>query len=125
MISIYTKRLHLRNLVQSDAEIMFDYRNNVICSRYQRGQTKDYEGIVNLIERRLNDELSLDSPCMVAVTLRETDEMIGEIVVMPKDKTVSLGYTFSYKYHNIPSLSPLDNKLIQSKMVFLKYSYLR
>ena len=25
--------------------------------------------------------------------------MIGEIVVMPKDKTVSLGYTFSYKYH--------------------------
>lgn len=88
MISIYTKRLHLRNLVQSDAEIMFDYRNNEICSRYQRGQTKDYEGIVNLIERRLNDELSLDSPCMVAVTLRETDEMIGEIVVMPKDKTV-------------------------------------
>lgn len=99
MISIYTKRLHLRNLIQSDAEIMFDYRNNVNCSRYQRGQTKDYEGIVNLIERRLNDELSLDSPCMVAVTLRETDEMIGEIVVMPKDKTVSLGYTFSYKYH--------------------------
>ena len=25
--------------------------------------------------------------------------MIGEIVVMPSEKTFSLGYTFSYKYH--------------------------
>ena len=26
-------------------------------------------------------------------------EMVGEIVVMPKDGTISLGYTFSYKHH--------------------------
>lgn len=36
---------------------------------------------------------------MVAVAIKETNEMIGEIVVMPKDNTISLGYTFSYKYH--------------------------
>ena len=29
-----------------DADVMFDYRNSEICSRYQQGQTKDYEGIV-------------------------------------------------------------------------------
>ena len=29
----------------------------------------------------------------------QTDEMVGEIVVMPKDGTISLGYTFSYKHH--------------------------
>ena len=74
MISIDTKRLHLRNVLQNDVDVIFDYRNNEICARYQRGQIKDYEGIVSLIERR-------------------------RIVVMPKDHTFSLGYTFSYKYH--------------------------
>ena len=29
-----------------DADVMFDYRNSEICSRYQQGQTKDYGGIV-------------------------------------------------------------------------------
>ena len=99
MISIDTKRLHLRNVSQNDVHVMFDYRNNEICARYQRGQTKDFEGILNLIERRKNDEISIDSPCMIAVALKETNEMIGEIVVKPKDNTISLGYTFSYKYH--------------------------
>ena len=74
MISIDTKRLHLRNVLQNDVDVIFDYRNNEICARYQRGQVKDYDGIVSLIERR-------------------------RIVVMPKDHIFSLGYTFSYKYH--------------------------
>ena len=96
MISIYTKRLHLRNVSQNDVHVMFDYRNNEICARYQRGQVKE---IQNLIERRKNDEISIYSPCMIAVALKGTNEMIGEIVVMPKNNTISLGYTFSYKYH--------------------------
>ena len=52
MISIDTKRLHLRNVSQNDAHVIFDYRNNEICARYQRGQAKDFEKILNLIERR-------------------------------------------------------------------------
>ena len=52
MISIDTKRLHLRNVLQNDVDVIFDYRNNEICARYQRGQVKDYDGIVSLIERR-------------------------------------------------------------------------
>lgn len=99
MISIYTKRLHLRNVSQNNVHVMFDYRNSEICARDQRGQIKDFEEIQNLIERRKNDEISIDSPCMIAVALKGTNEMIGEIVVMPKNNTISLGYTFSYKYH--------------------------
>ena len=94
-----TERLILRNVQPKDADIMFDYRNNEICARYQRGQTKDYEGIVELVERRKGDALSVDAPFMVAVALKGTDEMVGEIVVMPNDGTISLGYTFSYKHH--------------------------
>ena len=99
MVFMETNRLILRNVAAKDAEIMHDYRNNEICARYQRGQTKDYDGIVALVERRKDDVMSVDAPFMAAVALKETDEMVGEIVVMPKDGTISLGYTFSYKHH--------------------------
>lgn len=99
MTFLKTDRLLLRNVTAKDADIMYDYRSNEICARYQRGQTKDYDGIVALVERRKNDVMSVDAPFMVAVALKETDEMVGEIVVMPKDGTISLGHTFSYKHH--------------------------
>ena len=88
MISIDTKRLHLRNVSQNDVHVMFDYRNSEICARDQRGQIKDFEEIQNLIERRKNDEISIDSTCMIAVALKGTNEMIGELVVMPKNNTI-------------------------------------
>lgn len=94
-----TNRLILRNVAAKDADIMYDYRNNEICARYQRGQVKDYDGIVALVERRKNDIMSVDAPFMVAVALKDTDEMVGEIVVMPSNCTISLGYTFSFKHH--------------------------
>ena len=94
-----TERLVLRNLMPQDADIMFDYRNNEICSRYQKGQTKDYAEIAKMIERRRADVLSAEAPFRVAVALKETDEMIGEIVVKPKTGMIELGYTFSYRYH--------------------------
>lgn len=99
MIFTETDRLLLRNVAAKDADIMFDYRNNEICARYQRGQVKDYDGIVSLVGRRKNDVISVDAPFMIAVALKNTDEMVGEIVVMPEDGTISLGYTFSYKHH--------------------------
>ena len=115
MIFFETARLILRNVAAKDADNMNDYRNNEICARYQRGQTKDYNGIVALVERRKNDVVSVDAPFMVAVALKDTDEMVGEIVVMPKDGTISLGYTFSYKHHRkgyaFESLSALINLL--------------
>ena len=99
MTFLETNRLVLRNVAAKDADIMYDYRNNEICARYQRGQTKDYEGITALVEKRKNDVVSVESPFMVAVAFKETDERVGEIVVMPNDGTISLGYTFSYKHH--------------------------
>ena len=98
-VFLNTDRLILRKVSPKDVEIMYDYRNNEVCAQFQRGQTKDYDGIVALVDRRKNDVMSVDAPFMVAVALKETDEMVGEIVVMPEDGTISLGYTFSYKHH--------------------------
>ena len=67
MIFLETDRLRLRNIDRKDADEMFDYRNNAICSKYQRGQTKDYDGIAALIERRKADTLTMESPSMICV----------------------------------------------------------
>lgn len=99
MIFLNTPRLVLRNVSEKDIPIIFDYRNHPACARYQRGQTKDLPGITALVQRRQNDALSAENNCMVAVALRDTDEMVGEIIVMPNEGTISLGYTFSYRYH--------------------------
>lgn len=99
MIFLETPRLRLRNLAEKDAEIMHEYRNNKICTRYQRGQVKEQAEIIALIKRRKNDEMTLSAPFMIAVALKDSDEMIGEIAVVPKDDSISLGYTFSCKYH--------------------------
>ena len=42
MIFLETDRLHLRNVGERDTEIIYDYRNNEVCARYQRGQVKDW-----------------------------------------------------------------------------------
>ncbi len=99
MVFLTTQRLILRNVAPEDADIMYDYRNNELCARYQRGQVRDREGIAALVERRSSDVLGLEQPTLLAVALRDSGEMIGEIVVMPQDGAISLGYTFSYRHH--------------------------
>ena len=115
MIAFETERLRLRNVTAKDADIMYDYRNNEICAQYQRGQTRDYDGITELVEKRKNDVISTDAPFMIAVALKNSNEMVGEIVVMPNEGTISLGYTFSHRHHRqgyaFESLSALIDML--------------
>ena len=115
MVFLETERLFLRNVQPSDAEVMHDYRNNEICARYQRGQIKDLEGIRDLVSHRSTDMLGAEENCFVAVELKATGEMVGEIVVMPNEDCFSLGYTFSYRHHRkgyaFEALSVLIEKL--------------
>lgn len=99
MVLIETERLVLRNTAAKDADSMFDYRSSEICAKYQRGQTKELAGIRRLIEHRQNDVISVDAPFMLSAALKQSDEMIGEIVVMPADGVISMGYTFHYRCH--------------------------
>ncbi len=99
MVFIETERLVLRNTAAKDADSMFDYRSSEICAKYQRGQTKELDGIRRLIEHRQNDVISVDAPFMLSAALKQSDEMIGEIVVMPEDGVISMGYTFHYRCH--------------------------
>lgn len=99
MVFLETERLCLRNVALKDAAIIYDYRNNEACARYQRGQTKDRAGIDALVKARQQDSLSTAANALLAIALRESDEIIGEVVVMPKDGAITLGYTISYRHH--------------------------
>ena len=99
MIHLETERLVLRNLCPEDADVMYDYRNDIRCSRYQRGQTKDLRGIRELVHKRMSDSITDQDNFVVAVERKDTMQMIGEIVVMPNDGCFSLGYTFHYAHH--------------------------
>lgn len=99
MIFLETERLILRQVVPEDASVMYDYRNHPACARYQRGQTKDQAGIQKLVCRHQKDVLNDYDNCLIAVSLKSSGEMVGEIIVMPNDGCFTLGYTFSYKYH--------------------------
>ncbi len=70
-----------------------------MCSKYQRDQTKTKDGLARLIEEHKDDIISENDSFILAIELKESAEMIGEIVVMPVEDTISLGYTLSYKYH--------------------------
>ncbi len=98
MTFITTPRLVIRNVTPEDADIIFDYRNNPACSKYQRGQIQTLPGITELLLQHANDRLTNESNSMLAVSLID-GELVGEIVVMPAEGTFSLGYTFSYKHH--------------------------
>lgn len=94
-----TERLILRNVMPDDIHIMYDYRNDERCAKYQRGQSTDLEDITKLVMRRQNDIMSIDTPFLLAVASKEHNQMIGEVVVMPSEGAISLGYTFHYAYH--------------------------
>lgn len=96
---IGTERIVLRNIQEKDLNNIYDYRNNEICSKYQRGQTNSREGIINLINKHKNDKICINENFIIAIELKETNEMIGDIIVMLVEMTFCLGYTLSYKYH--------------------------
>ena len=99
MIFLETDRLVLRNVKAEDATVMFDYRNHPACAQFQRGQTKNLPGIEKLVADHQSDVLAADKNCLIAVADKATDELFGEIIVMPNDDCFSLGYTFHYAHH--------------------------
>lgn len=94
-----TDRLVIRNVAEKDIPIIYDYRNNEQCARYQRGQVKTWDEIHDLVTKRQQDAISSTANFMLAVALKDTDELVGEIQGMPNDGSMTLGYTFSYRHH--------------------------
>lgn len=99
LIFFCTNRLLIRNVCLEDAPVLYDYRNHEACAKFQRSQVKTLVEIKQLLTQHTNDRINEHNRTLLAICLRNTGEMIGDILVMPKDNVFSLGYTISYQYH--------------------------
>ena len=99
MVFIETSRLVLRNWEAEDLEELVDYRNDDRCTRYQRGQFHEREELAALIQRRKNDTFLPEGRKQLAIALKETNQLVGEITIFLEDPTITMGYTISYKHH--------------------------
>jgi len=99
MNHLQTERLILRNFLPQDLHCLWEYRNDVRCSRYQRGQANKREELADMIAEHRADDLSLQQKVCFAMADRDGD-LIGDVTLYLNDReTISMGYTVSYRHH--------------------------
>lgn len=76
---------------------MYDYRNNESCYKYQ-SFFRELEEIVGLVSKLKNNDFTSDGQVLLAIELKETGEMIGEVDILVLSSMMLIGYTISYKY---------------------------
>lgn len=96
-IMLETKRLILRNFQDKDIEELFDYRNNDKCKKYQRYYDTSKNYLINFININKNKVFLSEEEQHFAIALK-TGELIGDLSIFFKNRTVTLGYTISYKH---------------------------
>ena len=100
MIVLHTPRLFLRNFIPEDLEVMYDYRNNEGCARYQHWENTSKEYLREWIERYAQSAfLSKEPEQHYAISLTQ-GQLIGDLSFFynEADPCVTLGYTISYRH---------------------------
>lgn len=95
-IILETKRLILRNLKEADIDILYIYRNDDICAKYQSWTDSSYVYLKNLIENNKDKTINKET-LQIAIALKSDDTIIGDMYICFKDKTITLGYTIQPK----------------------------
>lgn len=95
------KRLQLRNLEISDADIMYVYRNDSACNKYQRYENTSKEYLNGFVARFLHSKLlPEETEQHYALALNESGTMIGDVSVFftKKDNCFTLGITVAPQF---------------------------
>lgn len=95
-IILETNRLILRNFKDDDLDILCEYRNDINCSRYQSWSNTSREYLRNFIKNEKVKTLN-SSRIQLAIANKNTKELLGDIYIAFKNKTITLGYTISTK----------------------------
>lgn len=93
-----TKRVIIRALQRADAEILFAYRNDERCSRYQRYDDTSQPYLQNFIEQYGKCVfLSKEPEQHYAVAEKESGKTVGDISIFysEKDNCFTLGITLA------------------------------
>ena len=97
LIILQTERLLLRNFKDDDLNSLFNYRNDPNCAKYQSWSNASREHLQSFIEEEKNKTIK-DETVQLAIALKSTNELIGDIYIAFKNKTITLGYTIAPKY---------------------------
>ena len=100
MIVLHTPRLFLRNFIPEDLEVLYDYRNNEGCARYQHWENTSKEYLQEWIERYAQSAfLSKEPEQHYAISLTQ-GQLIGDLSFFynEADPCITLGYTISYRH---------------------------
>ena len=99
MIFLETQRLCLRNWKPADIDVLCDYRSDERCAKYQRWEISGREKLCEMLACEMHDDFLNEGTKHLAIALRESDELVGEIKIFLEDPTITLGYTVSYRHH--------------------------
>lgn len=89
MKPIETDRLVLRNFRREDASGLFAYLQAPVASCFLSLTLRDMDAAIAEAERRSADDTQ------IAVCLKESDQLIGDLFTHPEDDTVSVGWNFN------------------------------
>lgn len=91
---IVTERCKLRCFEEKDIDLFMIYRNNEDWMKYQsfKNLTKDEYRKALLVPLNIEDGIQL------AIALKHTDEIIGDVYLKKAEKTIFIGYTINPVY---------------------------
>lgn len=91
---IETPRLILRRFQLKDLSQLHFYRNDPLCARYQEWEDTTLDELYQFIQK--NQNLSLDDQqIQIALASKIDDQLIGDIFIAKKGRTITLGFTTS------------------------------
>lgn len=95
---VASDRLILRSFNKTDLNNLYNYRNNINCSRYQSWEDTSKEYLSNFIKEESLKTLNDDS-LQLAIANKNTNELVGDIFIAFKEKCITIGYTIDFNYH--------------------------
>lgn len=75
-----TKRLVLRNFKDDDLDILFSYRNDSNCAKYQRWNDTSMENLKELINNNKDNKIGVRTS-QLGIALKSTDELVGDLFI--------------------------------------------
>lgn len=94
---IQAPRLILRRFQLKDLSQLHFYRNDPLCAKYQEWEDTTLDELNLFIQKNRTRSLE-DQQIQIALATKANDQLIGDIFVAKKGRTITLGFTISPRF---------------------------